>query len=156
MCRSRPTSCRSAATSCSTPAGLRALTVHDAADHGLDALAAVHDARFLAVLETAYERWVADGHLEDPGSPYAIAYWFPAVAGRRGGDPERPAATIRAELGRYAMDTMTPIGDGTWEGAKAASDAAATAADLVLAGSPFRLRDLPATGPPRRARLLRR
>ena len=45
---------------------------------------------------------------------------------------ERPAATIRAELGRYAMDTMTPIGDGTWEGAKAASDAAATAADLVL------------------------
>jgi acetoin utilization deacetylase AcuC-like enzyme len=78
---------------------------------------------------------VADGHLEDPGSPYAIAYWFPAVAGRRGGDPQRPAATIRAELGRFAMDTMTPIGDGTWEGAKAASDAAATAADLVLAGS---------------------
>jgi acetoin utilization deacetylase AcuC-like enzyme len=33
------------------------------------------------------------------------------------------------------MDTMTPIGEGTWEGAKAASDAAATAADLVLAGS---------------------
>jgi acetoin utilization deacetylase AcuC-like enzyme len=109
--------------------------IHDATDHGLDAVAAIHDARFLALLETAYERWVADGHLEDPGSPYAIAYWFPAVAGRSGGDPARPVATIRAELGRYAMDTMTPIGDGTWEGAKAASDAAATAADLVLAGA---------------------
>ncbi len=62
-------------------------------------------------------------------------YWFPAVAGPRGGDPDRPAATIRAELGRYAMDTMTPIGAGTWAGAKAASDAAATAADLVLGGA---------------------
>ena len=34
------------------------------------------------------------------------------------------------------MDTMTPIGEGTWTGAKAAADAAATAADLVLAGAP--------------------
>ena len=105
-------------------------------DHGLDALAAVHDPAFLAVLRTAHERWVADGHLDDPGAPYAVAYWFPAVAGRHGGDPARPAATIRAELGRYAMDTMTPVGPGTWEGAKAASDAAATAADLVLGGAP--------------------
>ena len=110
--------------------------IHEAVDHGLDALLAVHEPRFLSVLESAHERWVADGHLEDPGAPYAIAYWFPAVAGRHGGDPDRPAATIRAELGRYAMDTMTPVGEGTWAGAKAASDAAATASDLVLAGAP--------------------
>jgi acetoin utilization deacetylase AcuC-like enzyme len=110
--------------------------IEPARDHGLDALEAVHDPVFLAVLRTAHERWVADGHLEDPGAPYAVAYWFPAVAGRHGGDPARPAATLRAELGRYAMDTMTPVGPGTWEGAKAASDAAATAADLVLGGAP--------------------
>ena len=111
-------------------------TLHDAVDHGLEALRAVHDERFLSLVATAYDGWVADGHLDEPGAPYATPYWFPAVAGSRGGDPARPAATVRAELGRYAMDTMTPIGPGTWAGAKAASDAAATAADLVLAGAP--------------------
>jgi acetoin utilization deacetylase AcuC-like enzyme len=111
-------------------------SIEEATDHGLEALEAVHDPAFLTVLRTAHWRWVADGHLEDPGARDAVAYWFPAVAGRDGGDPNRPAATIRGELGRYAMDTMTPIGSGTWEGAKAASDAAATAADLVLAGAP--------------------
>ncbi len=111
-------------------------TVHEALDHGLEAMLAVHDRRFLALLERAYAAWVADGHLEDPGAPYATAYFFPAVGGRYGGRPERPAATIRAELGRYAMDTMTVIGEGTWAGAKAAADAAATAADRVLAGAP--------------------
>ena len=123
-----------------------------AEDHGLDALEAVHDPAFLTVLRTAHERWVADGHLDDPGAPYAVAYWFPAVAGRHGGDPARPAATIRAELGRYAMDTMTPVGPGTWEGAKAASDAAATAADLVRRRRAGRVRDLPPARAPRRAR----
>jgi acetoin utilization deacetylase AcuC-like enzyme len=110
--------------------------IEPARDHGVDALEAVHDPVFLEVLRTAHDRWVVDGHLDDPGNPYAVAYWFPAVAGRHGGDPARPAATIRAELGRYAMDTMTPVGPGTWQGAKAASDAAATGADLVLGGAP--------------------
>jgi len=108
--------------------------IHPAIDHGLEPLLAVHEARFVDVLEHAHERWVADGHLDDPGAPYATAYFFPGVAGRRGGDPHRSAVTIRAELGRYAMDTMTSIGEGTWSGAKAAAHAAATATDLVLAG----------------------
>ncbi len=82
-------------------------TVHSAGDHGLGPLLAVHDGAFLAVLEQAYERWVADGHLEDPGAPYATPYFFPAVGGRHGGDPRRPAA----------------------------ANAAVTAAELVLEGS---------------------
>jgi acetoin utilization deacetylase AcuC-like enzyme len=106
-----------------------------AIDHGLTALARVHDQRFLEVLESAHRRWVADGHLVTPGSPYVTPYFFPGVAGERGGDPRRGAATIRAEIGFYAMDTMTCIGEGTWIGAKAASDAAATAADLVAGGA---------------------
>jgi acetoin utilization deacetylase AcuC-like enzyme len=111
-------------------------TVHVAAAHGIGPLLAVHDARFLDVLATAYERWVSDGHHEDPGAEYVTAYVFPAVAGRHGGDPARPAATIRAEIGRFAMDTMTAIGPGTWAGAAAAADAAVGAADLVLDGAP--------------------
>ena len=106
----------------------------EAVDHGLAALQRVHDERFLTVLETAYERWVADGHLESPGTPYVTPYFFPPVAGRHGGDRLRGAATIRAEIGFYAMDTLTCIGEGTWRGARAAADAAATAADLVADG----------------------
>lgn len=106
----------------------------EAADHGLDALLRVHDERFLTVLESAHRRWVADGHLESPGIPYVTPYFFPRVAGSHGGDRSRGAATIRAEIGFYAMDTMTCIGEGTWTGARAAADAAATAAELVAGG----------------------
>ena len=106
----------------------------EAGDHGLTALLRVHDERFLTVLQTAFQRWVADGHLESPGIPYVTPYFFPPVAGPHGGDRRRGAATIRAEIGFYAMDTLTCIGEGTWIGAKAAADAAATAAGLVAAG----------------------
>lgn len=95
----------------------------------------MHDDRFLDVLETAHRRWVADGHLVTPGAPYVTPYFFPRVAGLHGGDRARGATTIRAEIGFYAMDTMTCIGEGTWIGAKAATDAAATAADLVAGGA---------------------
>jgi acetoin utilization deacetylase AcuC-like enzyme len=107
----------------------------EATDHELDALLRVHDLQYLRVLRTAYERWVADGHLDPPGTPYVTPYFFPPVAGPRGGVRGRGAATIRAEIGFYAMDTMTCIGEGTWIGAKAATDAAATAADLVADGA---------------------
>jgi acetoin utilization deacetylase AcuC-like enzyme len=109
-------------------------TMIEAEDHGLTALLRVHDERFLAVLQTAHQRWVADGHCESPGMPYVTPYFFPSVADRHGGNRQRGAATIRAEIGFYAMDTMTCIGAGTWVGAKAAADAAATAAGRVAGG----------------------
>ncbi len=107
----------------------------EAIDHGLDALLRVHDPQFLSVLQSAFQRWVDDGHLESPGIPYVTPYFFPPVAGQHGGVRGRGAATIRAEIGFYAIDTMTCIGEGTWVGAKAAADAAATAADLVAEGA---------------------
>ncbi|HEY7628251.1 MAG TPA: hypothetical protein VH761_14340 [Ilumatobacteraceae bacterium] len=119
------------ATACAA-AGARLV---EAGEHSLDALRRVHDERFLEVLQTAHQRWVADGHLEAPGIPYVTPYFFPPVAESHGGTRSRGAATIRAEIGFYAMDTMTCIGAGTWVGAKAAADAAATAADLVVAGN---------------------
>lgn len=103
--------------------------------HGPEPLLRVHEPRFLEVLRTAHDWWVRDGHLEVPGNPYVTGYFFPGVAGLHGGRPDRPAATIRAEIGRYAMDTLTTIGAGTWEGAVAAADAALTATDLVLGGT---------------------
>jgi acetoin utilization deacetylase AcuC-like enzyme len=43
---------------------------------------------------------------------------------------------MAARAGLYAFDTMTPIGERTWEAARAAVDVALTAADLVLDGAP--------------------
>ena len=45
----------------------------------------VHDPPFVTVLQTAYQRWVDDGHLESPGVPYVTPYFFPPVAGQHGG-----------------------------------------------------------------------
>jgi len=108
---------------------------HLATSHGIDALQRVHDPVFLEVMAGIYDWWIRDGRLPDPGNPYVTPYYFPPVAGQHGGRKDRPAARSRTEIGRYAMDTMTLIGDGTWEGAVAATDVAMTAADLVLAGS---------------------
>ena len=89
-----------------------------------------------------------------PGSRGAVP--LPAPWAALGGGPpgSRPRASARA--GQFAYDTMTLIGPGTWEAARAALDAAVTAADLVLAGAPGGLRLLPPARPSRDARLLRR
>jgi acetoin utilization deacetylase AcuC-like enzyme len=112
------------------------------------AIERVHDRRMLDVLASAYERWVEDGHLTDPGSPYVTAYFFPGVGGIHGGNPDRPAKTIRAEIGRFAMDTMTTIGYGTWDAALAAAGASVAAADLVLAGDGAPIAAYALTRPP--------
>ena len=44
---------------------------------------------------------------------------------------------MHADAGRFAYDTMTLVGPGTWEAARAAVDCALTAADLVVAGEPL-------------------
>ncbi len=78
--------------------------------------------------------WLA-GHDVDPGQPDVIPYVF-SLPQATSGRPAPRAAAIRAEVGQYAVDTMTPIGAGTHEAARAAVDAALTAADLVLGGAP--------------------
>ncbi len=109
--------------------------LHEAVAHGIDPVARVHDRRFLDVMAGIHEWWIRDGSLQDPGNPYVTPYFFPPVAGVHGGSVDRRVATSRAEIGRYAMDTMTLIGAATWEAALAAADVALTASDFVLAGS---------------------
>ena len=48
----------------------------------------------------------------------------------------REPASTWARPGYFAYDTMTLIGPGTWEAARAAVDASLTAVDLVAAGAP--------------------
>jgi acetoin utilization deacetylase AcuC-like enzyme len=99
------------------------------------ALEAVHDRALLDFLASAWREWEASGLITDPGQDRVVPYFF-AHRGLLGPlEPALPAATW-ARTGRFAFDTMTLIGPGTWEAARGAADAALTAAELVLGGAP--------------------
>jgi acetoin utilization deacetylase AcuC-like enzyme len=104
--------------------------VVDAAPHPDEALLEVHDRELPAYLASAWSEWVAAGLPEDPGQNRVVPYVFAhAALGAR-----RAPAAVWARPGHFAYDTMTLVGPGTYEAARAAVDAALTAADLVAAG----------------------
>jgi acetoin utilization deacetylase AcuC-like enzyme len=100
--------------------------------HDDSALLAVHDPALVAYLRTAWEEWTAADLPSDQVVPYVFAR-EELTSGRR---PATPEATW-ARPGLFAYDTMTPIGPGTWDAARAAVDVALTAADLVAGGAPL-------------------
>jgi acetoin utilization deacetylase AcuC-like enzyme len=100
------------------------------------ALTSVHDPELAAHLEGAWDEWQAAGLPDDPGQDRVVPYLFPHPDLLSGRAP-RTATAITARAGQFAYDTMTLIGPGTWEAARAALDAAVTAADLVLDGAPL-------------------
>ncbi len=89
-----------------------------------EALLAVHSARFLDFLETAWALWRAL-----PGAGCEVV---PNL------NPQRAASTypesVVARAGWHMGDTSCPIGPLSWEAARRAADAALAAADAVLAG----------------------
>jgi acetoin utilization deacetylase AcuC-like enzyme len=91
-----------------------------------EALLAVHDEELLGFLAAAWEEWDRAGLEQDRVVPYVFAH-------RGLGALHVPVATW-AKPGWFAYDTMTLVGPGTWEAARAAADAALTAVDLVLGG----------------------
>ena len=98
-----------------------------------DVLAQVHDPSLLTFLATAAERWRQGPYADLVGQTRVVPYLFPTPA-MTAGLPTRRAVSIHAEAGSYAYDTMTLVGPGTWEAARAAVDCALGAAYLVLAG----------------------
>ncbi len=102
-----------------------------ATEHPDSALLAVHDPELIDYLFSAWDRWQAAGLPEDPGQDRVVPYIFPGP-----GWVAEPAAAANpaARAGQFAYDTMTLIGSGTWEAARAAADAALTAVDLVAGG----------------------
>lgn len=94
-------------------------------DHGLEPLLAVHTADFVAYLQTAYNRGVAETGKEAPLMPWTFAP-------RR---VESPPRSILAQRGYYAFSTDVPIGAGTWEAAYWSAQCALTAANRVRTGS---------------------
>jgi acetoin utilization deacetylase AcuC-like enzyme len=104
----------------------------EAEAHPDEALLEAHDPDLLAYLASAWEEWQAAGLPEDPGQNRVVPYVFAHTAlGAR-----KPPAAVWAKPGWFAYDTMTLVGPGTWEAARAAVDCALTAVDLVLAGEP--------------------
>lgn len=103
----------------------------DADDHDGQALRAVHDEALLEFLSSAWDDWQRSGLNGDPGQDRVVPYVFPhgALAG------EATPTALWARPGRFCYDTMTLVGPGTWEAARAAVDCALTAAELVLDGA---------------------
>jgi acetoin utilization deacetylase AcuC-like enzyme len=101
-----------------------------------EALTSVHAPELTAHLASVWNEWQAAGLPDNPGQDRVVPYLFPHPDLFSGGEP-RTAAAITARAGQFAYDTMTLVGPGTWDAARAAFDAAVTAADLVLEGAPL-------------------
>jgi len=110
-------------------AGAREVT---AVAHDDSALLEVHDPELVGFLRTAWDEWSASSLPSDRVVPYVFAR--PELTGGR--EPTTPAA-VWARPGLFAYDTMTLIGPGTWEAARAAVDVALTAVDVVASGEPL-------------------
>jgi acetoin utilization deacetylase AcuC-like enzyme len=92
---------------------------------------AVHDQPLLDYLAGAWADW------EDAGLTRHVDRVVPYLFPHPGLQATRPVpAAVSARAGAFAYDTMTLIGPGTWEAARAALDVAVTAADEVIGGAP--------------------
>jgi acetoin utilization deacetylase AcuC-like enzyme len=110
--------------------------VIDAEPHDDDVLLRVHDPALVEHLRTVHDRWVAAGFPDVPGQDRVVPYVMP-TAGMLDGLPEREPTAVHAAAGRWCYDTMTLVGPGTWEAARAAVDVTLTAVDAVVAGTPL-------------------
>jgi len=113
-------------------AGFPLVEVPSATDR--PALDAVHDPALVEFLGTAADRWSAGPYDDLVGQDRVVPYLFPTPA-MTAGMPARPATAVHADAGRFAYDTMTLVGPGTFAAALAAVDCAAAAAELVSSGA---------------------
>jgi acetoin utilization deacetylase AcuC-like enzyme len=107
--------------------------VTEASAHDDAVLDVVHDPALVHWLRTCVPEWQDAGYPVDPGQDRVVPYVFPTEA-MLSGMPLRSPVAVHARAGRFAYDTMTLIGPGTWEAARGAVDAALTAVDLVTSG----------------------
>ncbi len=111
-------------------AGAHIVQAHE---HDDATLLAIHDEGLIGFLRSGHRRWLEEGYPVDPGQPQVVGYIFPTQGFLSGIEPFEAAAGS-ARTGMWAYDTLTAVGPGTWEAARAAVDCALTAADLVRDG----------------------
>lgn len=96
-------------------------------------LTAVHSSELIEFLRNAATDWSRSGYPADPGQDKVVPYAFPHPD-LLCGEELRAPISVGARTGMFAMDTMTLIGPGTWEAARAGAACSLTAAELVLGG----------------------
>src|SRR5215212_2293604 len=102
----------------------------EAVVHGDEVLRRVHAEAFVDHLRTVHAEWLAGPYDDLVGQDRVAPYVFPTPAMTQGMPLTRATAT-HGRAGQFGYDTMTLVGPGTWEAARAAVDCALTAADLV-------------------------
>ncbi len=100
------------------------LTSTIASDHGLAAIARIHDSAYLDFLQTAFTRWCT----RPDAGPVLRATSFPVRHGAR-----RPH-DVAGQAGYYLSSLSAPIVAATWTVALESAHAAIEAADAILAG----------------------
>jgi acetoin utilization deacetylase AcuC-like enzyme len=116
---------------------LDALSGHQrvvAGAHDDQALRRVHDPALVEHLRTIHAEWLTGPYVELVGQDRVVPYVFPTPA-MSGGMPVTRATATHGRAGQFGYDTMTLVGPGTWEAARAAVDCALTAVDLVTGGA---------------------
>jgi len=101
------------------------LPVEQPTDQGVTAIKAVHDAGYLAFLESAHRRWK-----ELPED------WGDEVMSNVFVRERNPLKGILGEAARYLADGSCPVGEHTWTSSYWAAQSAIAATQTVLAGEP--------------------
>jgi len=91
-------------------------------------LGEVHAPRYLDFLRTAWDQWLALDAANAQVQPFPSVW--PVRTLRSDVEPDN----FVARLGLYSMDNGSPMAAGTWAAAKAAADAAASAAHALRGG----------------------
>jgi acetoin utilization deacetylase AcuC-like enzyme len=107
----------------------------EATPHDDHILSRVHAPAFLDHLRTVHGEWMRGPYAELVGQDRVVPYVFPTPAMTQGMPPTR-AAAVHGRAGEFGYDTMTLVGPGTWEAARAAVDCALTAVDLLTPETP--------------------
>ncbi|MFK7917016.1 MAG: histone deacetylase family protein [Ilumatobacter sp.] len=89
----------------------------------IELLGRVHTPQYVALLESAWNQWVEQGH----SAPAAMGFMWPTR-----GFSDRVPTDIVGLLGRHSFSADTSIVSGTWAAVSSAAASAITAADRTL------------------------
>lgn len=110
--------------------------IHAPSSHGRAPLARVHDAAYLAFLETVWDAWSAKQRTESGAVlGEVIANIWPSRAMGRTIDLSNPALDIEVRIGWHALAADTSLTRDTWAAAQISADVALSAYDAVAAGA---------------------
>ena len=104
------------------------------ADHGRDAIDAVHSADYVDFLASSYGRWADNPKAGPEVLPNTHPYRGKGSA--LGASAKPPCSVVNAQAGWYIGDLNCAIGPGTWGAVYESAQAALSAAHAMIDGAP--------------------